>query len=303
VVYAASDPNPPAAGGGEWLRRVGVAVFPDADPARARARNPIWTPALEAGRPFVTLKTAVTLDGRIAAADGTSRWITGPEARAHAHAFRAQVDAILVGTGTLLADDPELTARPPGGPRPPAPPRTEPDLRAAARPQQPVPPPTGAAPDPDAAQPVRAVMGWRYIPDQAKVRGPGGGELVHLRTRDPAQALAELAKREIRHVLVEGGAVIAGAFLRAGLVDQLHAYVEPMFLGAGTPAAPDLGIATLAAAPRWQAREVALLGPTAFIRAAREPVLTPSTHRALSRAGRIDAAGAHAKPDRPGQGE
>src|SRR5690606_38602023 len=145
------------------------------------------------GRPFVTLKIATTLDGRVAAADGSSRWITSAESRAHAHALRTEVDAIAVGTGTALTDDPALTAR-----------TREGDLAAH--------------------QPLRVVVGDRDVPAAARLRGPGG-ELVQVRTHDPAQVLAALHAREVRHLLVEGGPTLASAFLRAGLVDEVHAYL------------------------------------------------------------------------------
>ena len=108
VVFAVEDPNPVAAGGAARLRAAGVDVVSGVRAAEAAQLHEVWAFAVRTGRPFVTLKTAATLDGRVAAADGTSRWITGPEARAHAHAVRAGVDAIAVTTGTVLADDPEL---------------------------------------------------------------------------------------------------------------------------------------------------------------------------------------------------
>jgi diaminohydroxyphosphoribosylaminopyrimidine deaminase/5-amino-6-(5-phosphoribosylamino)uracil reductase len=239
VICAARDPNPAAAGGATYLRAHGVDVVEDADPARARALNPAWWHAVTTGRPMVTVKTAATVDGRIAAADGTSRWITGPEARAHAHEVRARVDAIVVGTGTVYADDPMLSARPAG------------------------------APGGDGAhQPLRVVMGLRDIPSGARIRGEAD-LFRHLRTHDPAEVLAALAREEVRHVLVEGGGSVVAAFVRADLVDELHAYIAPMFLGAGTPVVADLGVGTLAHAPRWAVHEVRRLGACAWLRAER----------------------------------
>jgi diaminohydroxyphosphoribosylaminopyrimidine deaminase/5-amino-6-(5-phosphoribosylamino)uracil reductase len=213
----------------------------DAAPARARALNPAWWHAVTMGRPYVTAKTAATLDGRIAAADGTSQWITGPEARAHAHEVRARVDAIIVGIGTVLADDPALSARPAG-------------TRAGD----------------DVHQPLRVVMGLRDIPKGARMSADPD-LLRHVRAHDPADVLAVLAREEVRHVLVEGGATVLAAFVRAGLVDELHAYIAPMFLGAGTPAVADLGVETLGDAPRWEVREVRRLGTCAWLRGERAP--------------------------------
>jgi diaminohydroxyphosphoribosylaminopyrimidine deaminase/5-amino-6-(5-phosphoribosylamino)uracil reductase len=234
VVFAGSDPNPVAAGGAAFLANHGVMVRRDLDPGRAAGLNPAWTFALTHARPFITLKMATTLDGRIAAPDGTSQWITSKEARAHAHTIRAEVDAIAVGTGTVLADDPALTARIPG-----------------------------------AHQPARVIIGRRDIPAQARLWTVGEAEVVHLRTHDPHAVAAHLAEREVRHLLVEGGAGVATAFLRAGLVDEIHAYVEPMILGAGRSAVAGLGVETLTDAPRWETTNCVRLGTTVFIAARR----------------------------------
>jgi len=239
VVHAVPDPNPLAAGGVERLRAAGVEVVGPAEgvPAgiRAEGRELVraWMASVERGRPFVTLKTATSLDGRIAAADGSSRWITSPASRAHAHALRAEVDAILVGTGTVLTDDPALTARTPEG-----------ELAAH--------------------QPLRVVVGHREVPQGARLRG-AGGELVPLPTHEPAEVLAALHEREVRHVLLEGGSTLAAAFLRAGLVDALHSYVAPVLLGAGPSAVGDLGITGIDGALRWSTRAVHRLGPDVLI--------------------------------------
>lgn len=233
VVHALDDPNPTAAGGAARLRAAGVDVLGGVRAAEAAELVTVWAFAVRAGRPFVTLKLAATLDGRVAAADGTSRWITGPAARSHAHGVRAEVDAIAVTTGTVLADDPELTARTAGG---------------------------GLA----AHQPLRVVVGRREVPSGARVRG-AGGELVHVRSHDPAELLATLAARDVRHLLVEGGPALAGALLRASLVDEVHAYVAPVLLGAGPAVVPDLGIGTLADAVRLDTVSVEVLGPDVLV--------------------------------------
>jgi diaminohydroxyphosphoribosylaminopyrimidine deaminase/5-amino-6-(5-phosphoribosylamino)uracil reductase len=238
VVVSVADPNVIAAGGADRLRAAGVDVVPGVLEAEGAATLGAWLPAVERGCPFVTLKLAASLDGRVAAADGTSRWITSDMARQHAHTLRAEVDAIVVGTGTALADDPSLTARTAGGQL------TE-------------------------HQPLRVVVGHRAVPAGARLRGPGG-DLLQLRTHEPAEVLAVLARREVRHVLVEGGPTLAAAFLRANLVDEVHAYIAPVLLGAGPSAIADLGIATIADAVRLVPREVLHLGVDVLV------IATPS---------------------------
>jgi len=235
VVYAVADPNPVAAGGAEHLAAHGVRV--ELRPTTAATElTHAWATAAAAGRPYVILKTATTLDGRVAATDGSSRWITGPEARAHAHEVRATVDAIAVGTGTVAADAPALTARRPDG---------------------------GLA----AHQPLRVVVGRREVPPDARLRTEEGGALVHLATHDVTEVLAALAAREVRTLLVEGGPRLATAFLDAGVVDELHAYVAPVLLGAGRGAVGDIGVTTLADAFRWRTHDVRRLGDDVLLTA------------------------------------
>ncbi|WP_262853049.1 bifunctional diaminohydroxyphosphoribosylaminopyrimidine deaminase/5-amino-6-(5-phosphoribosylamino)uracil reductase RibD [Mumia quercus] len=231
VVYAQDDPNPVAAGGADRLRAAGVDVVNGMLAAEAEALNVAWTHAVRTGRPYVTWKLAATLDGRSAAADGTSQWITGPDARLDVQRLRARCDAILVGTGTVVADDPRLTLR------------DDED-----------------APLPYARQPLRAVMGERTIPADARVRD-ADAPFLHLPTRDVDAALATLAQREVRHVWLEGGPRLAGAFLGAGRVDEVVAYVAPTLLGAGTAALSGSGIGTLADAVRLDLTDVTRIGP------------------------------------------
>jgi diaminohydroxyphosphoribosylaminopyrimidine deaminase/5-amino-6-(5-phosphoribosylamino)uracil reductase len=233
VVASVKDPNPVAAGGAERLRQGGVEVLLGVLDDEGRTVLGPWLHAVRHGRPFVTLKLAISLDGRVAAADGTSRWITSDVARRHAHELRSQVDAIVVGTGTALADDPELTAR-------------------AA---------DGALHE---HQPLRVVVGLRDLPAGARLHGPGG-PLVQLRTHEPTEVLDALAGREVRHALVEGGPTLAAAFLRAGLVDEVHAYLAPVLLGAGRVAVGDLGVTTIDEALRLDPVHVQPLGPDVLI--------------------------------------
>lgn len=243
VVVSVRDPNPVAAGGADRLRAAGVGVVAGVLADEGVAALGDWWPAARRGRPFVTLKIAASLDGRVAAADGTSRWITSDVARGHAHALRAQVGAVVVGTGTALVDDPSLTARTGDG----------------SLVEQ---------------QPLRVVVGRREVPAGARLRGPGG-ELVRVATHDPAQVLAVLHERGVRHVLVEGGPTLAAAFVAAGLVDEVHAYVAPVLLGAGPSAVGDLGVATIGGAVRLVPTEVVPLGPDVLVVATPRPTDDP----------------------------
>jgi diaminohydroxyphosphoribosylaminopyrimidine deaminase/5-amino-6-(5-phosphoribosylamino)uracil reductase len=204
VVFAASDPTVAAAGGADQLRSWGVEVEAGVLVEDAAGLNIEWAFAMTAGRPFVTWKFAATLDGRSAAPDGTSRWITGPQARRDVHLRRAECDAIVVGTGTVLADDPQLTVR-------------------------------DADDRPIVHQPLRVVVGTREIPHDSRVLDATAATVV-LATAEPAEALAQLADREIRHVWLEGGPRLAGGFWDAGLIDRVVGYVAPALLGAGKPA-------------------------------------------------------------------
>ena len=244
VVFAQTDPNPSASGGGALLEAAGIAVTAGVLAEESTALNDAWTFSLVHSRPKVTWKFAATLDGRSAAADGSSRWITGPEARADVHRLRAHCGAILVGTGTVIADDPTLTVRGADG-------------KAAGR------------------QPLRVVMGLRPIPESARVLDLDAPTL-HLATHDPVEALKTLAEREIHHVWLEGGPTVAAAFLEAGLVDEVIAYLAPVFLGSGAPAVADLGIQTIGQALRLTTHEVTTIGADIKIRASITPRTTTS---------------------------
>lgn len=224
VVYAVADPNPQATGGAQYLATRGIEVSQTPVSAAERV-NRRWLTAMRNGRPYVIAKWAQTLDGKIAAQDGTSFWITGREAREHAHQVRATVDAILVGTGTILVDDPELSARP----------------ESLLEPHQ----------------PLRVIMGNRSTAG-ARVWRDDNALAIH--THNPAEALAALWQREARTVIVEGGSAVHTAFLTAGLVDELHVYIAPVLLGDGTPAVGDLGIRTMANALRGQDVSLRTLG-------------------------------------------
>ncbi|MFB9433723.1 bifunctional diaminohydroxyphosphoribosylaminopyrimidine deaminase/5-amino-6-(5-phosphoribosylamino)uracil reductase RibD [Streptoalloteichus tenebrarius] len=215
VVYAVADPNPKAAGGADALRAAGVRVESGLL-AQEVERGPLraWLHYARTGQPHVTWKYAATLDGRSAAADGTSRWISSAESRAEVHRLRRQVDAIVAGRGTVLADDPQLTARTPDG-------------ALADR------------------QPLRVVVGVGDLPAGARVLDDSA-ETLHLRTRDVDEVLAALAERGVVDVLLEGGPRLAGAFLAAGRVRRVLAYLAPTLLGSGPAALGDAGVTTIA---------------------------------------------------------
>ena len=229
VVVAQRDTNPVAVGGAESLRAADVDVETGLLADEARALNQVWTFAVEHGRPFVTWKVATTLDGRIAAVDGSSRWVSSPAARLDSHRLRTVCDVMLVGTNTVAVDDPHLTARDPQG--------------------RPLP-----------VQPLRAVMGERDLGPDRRVFD-SAAETVRLRTRDPESALKELFARDRQHVLLEGGPTLAAAFVSADLVDEVVAYLAPMVLGAGLSAVGDLGITTISAALHLPVTGVTVLEP------------------------------------------
>lgn len=230
VHYAVADPHPAGAGGAAALRSAGVRTEQGllADEVR---RGPLraWLHWVRTGRPHVTWKFAATLDGRSAAPDGTSRWISGAQSRAEVHRLRAVVDAIVAGTGTVLVDDPQLTAR-------------EPDGSRAAR------------------QPLRVVLGDRRIPASAKVLDDTA-ETVLVRGHDPAAALALLGERDVVDVLLEGGPTLAGSFLAARCVDRVLAFLAPALLGAGPAALAGTGVGTLDQILRLRVEEIGMSGP------------------------------------------
>lgn len=229
VVHAQTDPNPVASGGAQALAGAGVEVASGLEREAAEQLNRAWTFGVRHGRPLVTWKFATTLDGRSAAADGTSRWISSAAARRDTHHLRGQCDVVLAGTGTVVTDDPRLTVR-------------DDDDRDVPH------------------QPLRAVMGLRDVPAGAAVLDAATSS-VHLRTRDPRAALAQLHDLGRRHVFLEGGPTLAAAFLAADLVDEVVAYVAPVLLGAGSPAVADLGITTIGDALRLDVVSATVLDP------------------------------------------
>ncbi len=234
IRYAVTDPHPQAGGGAQYLAAHGVDVVQSPDTCIARGALRAWLHRQRTGRPHLTYKFAATLDGRTAAADGSSQWITGEQARAQVHAERGKLDAIVVGTGTVLADDPSLTARLPDG-------------SLASR------------------QPLRVVVGAREIPASAKVLH-ASAETLLVRSRDPQAVLNAVG--ECTDILLEGGPTLAGAFARAGLIDRVVAYLAPTLLGAGPAALGDAGVVSISDALRFDLEDVQCVGTDVRISAA-----------------------------------
>ena len=208
VVFGLADPTAIAGGGGEDLRRQGIEVISGVLAEECAAVNREWLHVQRNHRPFVTAKTAMSLDARVADASGGPTAITGAAARAWVHRLRESVGAVLVGTRTVVIDDPRLTARGPND-------------EALAR------------------QPLRVVMGRSDIPEAAALRR-APGRWLQVRSRDPHAVLRELARHDVHHVLLEGGPTILRAFLDAGLVDEACWFIAPVLLGGGPFALPGL---------------------------------------------------------------
>jgi diaminohydroxyphosphoribosylaminopyrimidine deaminase/5-amino-6-(5-phosphoribosylamino)uracil reductase len=242
VVVAVPEPTELAGGGADRLRAAGVDVELGVEQAEAEAGALSgWLTGVREQRPFVVWKVAATLDGRVAAADGTSRWITGDQARAAVHRLRATCDAVVVGSGTALTDDPQLTVR-------------DADGRNVAR------------------QPLRVVVDRRdRLPATARVLDDAAPTHVS-RAANPAALLAELFDRDVRRVLLEGGPTLTAAFLRDGLVDEAVVHLAPTFLGAGPSLVGDLGISTISDALSLSLVDVTPLGGDVQIR------LRPTRH-------------------------
>lgn len=227
VVYALDDPGAVSGGGAERLRAAGVDVEAGEQADAVRVLIADWLTAHRLGRPHITVKWAQSLDGRAAAADGSSQWITGPDARADVHHRRAEAAAIVVGTGTVLADNPALTAR---------------DGERLFE-----------------QQPIPVVIGSRATPSDAALHRHPHKPLFY-DTRDLPAVMADLHERGIQNVFVEGGPTLASAFIAAGLVDRVLVYIAPVLLGGDRLALADLGVTTITAARRLTIDEWIPLG-------------------------------------------
>lgn len=213
VIFAVADPNPVAAGGAERLKSAGIEVqFVESKLLRDVQRA--WLHRIEKGRPYFIWKIAATLDGRIAAADGTSQWITSDAARGDVQQLRSQSDAILIGTGTALADNPTLRPRIAGAPTP-----------------------------------IRIVMGGRDVPKDFNLND-GKSQTIFLKSRSVDELLKALDYLPVNQVLVEAGSTLGSALLAAGAIDEIVLYQAPVILGAGKSWLDDIGIKTIAESKR-----------------------------------------------------
>ena len=284
VVVAMRDPFPQVDGGGlQRLRDAGVAVEVGLCESEACRLNAPYLTLVGQGRPYFHAKWAMSADGRIATAAGESQWITGERSRRHAHVFRGTVDAIVVGVGTVLADDPSLTARPSGARTPTrvvfdSHLRTPPDGRLVAT----------------ARQTPTVVFTTTSAPDAARLR-EAGVEVVTLPPADAkvdvAAAAAEMGRRRWTNVLLEGGSELLGSFLAAGLIDASRLYLAPKLIGGREAKGPlgGAGIAALADAAVLTTDKVEQLGDDVFW----------SLHRPNT-PGQQETASIHPGPGHPG---
>lgn len=245
VVFGVRDPGKEASGGAEELDAAGVRVIEGVLADRVEESLEVWLTAVRNSRPFVTLKWASTLDGRTAAQDGSSQWISNRESRAHSHKLRAQADAILVGTGTVIDDDPALTARRPDG-----------SLYEH--------------------QPIPVVLGSRELPPAAKIfQSPHTP--IQYEHHSPREALADLFERGVRHLIVEGGPTTASAFIGDHLVDQFTLYLAPKLLGGWRLGITQIGVSNIADAHELTLDAVERIGDDIFLLG--RPKRGPRPHR------------------------
>ena len=254
VVYAAGDPNPIAAGGAARLRAGGVLVEGGLMRAEAEEVHRAFLHFARTGRPFVVVKAAATLDGRIALPSGESQWITDPAARVEGHRLRAELGAVLVGRGTVEADDPHLTARIPGV--------TAPPVRLVLDPAR------------------RLGDGYRVFDAAAPTWRVGkGSEIDPPRLADGgldlAALVAELGARGLTGVLIEGGGRTTSGFLRAGLVDRIELFLAPKLFGAGPSWIEGALTESVGEAPGFVVTAVRGVGPDVRITLDRRPAAEP----------------------------
>ncbi|WP_246196621.1 bifunctional diaminohydroxyphosphoribosylaminopyrimidine deaminase/5-amino-6-(5-phosphoribosylamino)uracil reductase RibD [Aquisphaera giovannonii] len=226
VVVSARDPFPRVNGGGlDRLRAAGVTVELGLLGDRAARQNAPFFKRVYTGHPYVIAKWAMTLDGKVAAATGDSRWISGEASRAEVHRVRGRMDAILVGIGTALADDPQLTVRPPG-------PRTP--LRVILDGEARIPVESRLV-STSRSVPVLVAVTGRAAADRCRALTDAGCEVLSLpseSSRIPVvPLLSKLGERGMTNILVEGGGRILGAFLDAGQIDEVDAFLAPMLEG------------------------------------------------------------------------
>jgi diaminohydroxyphosphoribosylaminopyrimidine deaminase/5-amino-6-(5-phosphoribosylamino)uracil reductase len=227
VVYAVRDPSALASGGARALEAAGIEIVFNSEVAEIAHSNRAWLHKIENNRPYFIWKIATTLDGRTAAIDGSSKWITGPESRAEVSQLRSESSAILIGTATALADNPNLIPR---------------DLERTKQ-----------------NNPVRIVMGQRDIPSDFNLNNDAA-ETVFLRSHDFSELLELCAERDFNQVFVESGSELGTALLKAGLIDELIIFQAASLLGSGLSFIGDLGATNINEKMDFLIRDVAQFG-------------------------------------------
>jgi diaminohydroxyphosphoribosylaminopyrimidine deaminase/5-amino-6-(5-phosphoribosylamino)uracil reductase len=223
VVYAVNDPNPAAAGGADRLRAAGIEVESGIGEVQARLENRAWLTKIELGRPRITWKIASTMDGKVAASDGSSKWITGELARTDVAHMRSQFDAIITSTATVIADDPLMTSKGFG------------------------------------KNPVRIVMGKTEINAGAQIMD-GSAETILIKSQNLKDLIALSNERGFNQVLIESGPTFGTALLREDLIDEVVLFQAPTLLGSGTPSIGDLGITNIAGRLDFEISDVEVIG-------------------------------------------
>lgn len=223
VVFAVSDPNPIAAGGAKHLQGAGIEVASGLCQEEASHANRAWLTKVANDRPRITWKIASTMDGKVAASDGSSKWITGELARADVALMRSQADAIVTTTATVKADDPLLTSKGLG------------------------------------ANPVRIVMGDTEISASSQILGDDA-ETVIIKSRDPKELIALSKEREFNQLLIEAGPTFGTALLSQNLIDEIVLFQAPTFLGSGTPSISNLGITNISGRFDFEIADVEIFG-------------------------------------------
>ena len=223
VVYAVSDPNPAAAGGADRLRAAGIEVESGIGEVQARLENRAWLTKMELGRPRITWKIASTMDGKVAASDGSSKWITGELARTDVAHMRSQFDAIITSTATVIADDPLMTSKGFG------------------------------------KNPVRIVMGRTEINTGAQIMD-SSAETIFIKSQNFKDLIALANERGFNQVLIESGPTFGTALLREDLIDEIVLFQAPTLFGSGKPAIGDLGITHISGRLDFEISDVEMIG-------------------------------------------
>jgi len=231
VVFAVSDPNKLASGGAAALRNAGIEVIGNFQSNESEFNNRAWLKKIRTGTVYITLKLALTIDGKMAAADGSSKWITSESSRSDVAVLRSECDAIVTGTGTVIADNPALTVR---------------NVNRNGNTE---------------FQPARVVIGERPISESAEIR-KGGATTYFLSSRDLTELAKFATENNWNRILVEAGPTVSTAFLRSGLVDEVFIYQAPTFLGGDKSAVTDLGITNIKERIDFDLHEVNVLGST-----------------------------------------